>query len=299
MAFPVLLENKVAAVLEFYSDRELVPDAASIDLMITVGVQLSRVMERANLQENLLTIADRMQQRIAQDLHDDVGQEMTGLALKAETLAEALAEGNGHSAASNGAVRAAFGAVPLQLRRRAGALAEDLLAAVHRTQQKVRSLARRILPIELELNSLPGALERLCDAARGAGLGCTFSNSHPDEIFDGRIAAQLYRITQEAIANAIRHARPRNIRIELATNGGQTLLTVSDDGCGMPPQGCAGSGLGMGIMRYRAGLIGAALEVSPGRGGRGTDVTCRLPAALESTFHPSQKRRDNLCPQKS
>jgi signal transduction histidine kinase len=286
-------------VLEFSSDRDLVADAASIDLMATVGVQLSRVMERAKLQEHLLTIADQMQQRIAQDLHDDVGQEMTGLALKAETLAEMLDPGNPCREASNGKSAAALYANHSGDRDRAGALAADLLVAAKRTQDKVRGLARRILPIELELNSLPGALERLCDAARGAGLGCAFRNSHPDETFGGRIAAQLYRIAQEAIANAIRHARPRNIRIKLAKSRGQTLLSVSDDGCGMPPQAEAGGGLGMRIMRYRAGLIGAALELSPGSGGRGTTVTCRLPAAVESTFHPQRKRKRRACPQKS
>lgn len=300
MAFPVLVGDHVAAVLEFFSAREMPPEKGAIDLLSGVGVQLSRVMERAILQEHLLTIADQTQQRIAQDLHDDVGQEMTGLALKAETLAEAMGAGDPRCGPSGGAGAAAPCAFPGDVRHRCGALAADLLAAANRTQTKIRSLARRILPVELELNSLPGALDQLCrEAARGAEVDCEFRNSHSAETFDARIAAQLYRIAQEAIANAIRHARPRKIRIELAETGGQTVLRVSDDGRGIPaPQRLAG-GLGLRTMNYRADLIGAALEISPGPGGRGTVVTCRLPAAGAPTLHPVRRRRPEACPRKS
>ena len=109
-----------------------------MELLSSVGMQLGWVIERANLQEHLLRIADQMQQRIAQDLHDDLGQELTGLGLKVETLAEGLAaEGSP-----------------------ASKLAADVHAVVERTRSKIRGLARRILPVEIELNSLPGGSAR-------------------------------------------------------------------------------------------------------------------------------------------
>ncbi len=217
-----------------------------------------RVAERTQaierLQEHLLTIADQTQQRIAQDLHDDVGQELTGLSLKIETLVEAL----GGDA-------------------RCGKLAADVLANLERTKDKVRSLARQILPIEIELNSLPGALERLAaDTARGRAAACTFRGAHSAATFRGRVAAQLYRIAQEAVSNAVRHSQARNIRIDLAEDGGRTRLCVSDDGRGMPANGRAAEGLGIRIMHYRASLLGGTLEIGPAAGG-GTAVTCLLP----------------------
>ncbi len=82
VAFPVLVGEKVAAVMEFFSDRVIPSDNRMIDAMVGVGMQLGRVLERAAFEEHLLTIAEEIQQGIAQDLHDDIGQELTGLGLK-------------------------------------------------------------------------------------------------------------------------------------------------------------------------------------------------------------------------
>jgi signal transduction histidine kinase len=299
MAFPVLVGEEVAAVLEFFSDEVYPLDSRTVNLMSSIGMQLGRVIERANLQEHLLTIADQMQQRIAQDLHDDVGQEMTGLALKAETLAEVLGPDDSRCAAQtgNGAEGALLCGLPHDARRRCGALAADILTATKRTQGKIRSLAHRILPIEIELNSLPGALERLANESGQAGrVDCTFQNAQPEATFDARIATQLYRIAQEALANAIRHAQPRKIHIKLAETRGGTQLCITDDGRGMPAE-VTGRGLGLRIMHYRAGLLGAMLDITPGRGGQGTAVTCQLPTA-KSPPTPRKRRRE-ICKPKS
>jgi signal transduction histidine kinase len=257
VAFPVLVGEKVAAVLEFFSELAIPIDHRIINIMAGVGMQLGRVIERANLQEHLLKIADQMQQRVAQDLHDDVGQELTGLSLKAETLAEALKPGD----------------------TRRGKLAADVAANVNRVQGKVRGLARRILPIEIELNSLPGALKRLAEETSvGSSAACAFHCDHAELMFEPPVAAQLYRIAQESVANAIRHGHARNIRIDLVGENGGTQLCVSDDGRGMPAAGVSTDGLGMRIMRYRASLVGGALHIRTASGG-GTAVTCVVPAA--------------------
>jgi PAS domain S-box-containing protein len=244
--------------------REAVKELRRMNEVLEERVR-QRTAAIQEFQEHLLRIADQTQQRIAQDLHDDLGQELTGLSLRAETLAEILAGGAPHAAK----------------------LAADVLAAVERARSKVRNLARRVLPIEIELNSLGGALARLAeDAASGARVACEFHNDHPETTFDSRIAMQLYRIAQEAVANALRHAQPKHVHIELADEQGQTVLQIADDGRGMPAE--AADGLGLRIMRYRAGMLGGTLEVLPGKGG-GTVVVCRLPAAKSCT--PVRRRR--------
>ena len=87
IAVPVLVGERVAAVLEFFCERVVQPDEGITDAMVSVGIQLGRVIEHAEFEEHLLKTVEEIQRRMAQDLHDDVGQELTGLGLKAATLA--------------------------------------------------------------------------------------------------------------------------------------------------------------------------------------------------------------------
>ena len=255
MALPVLVGRKVAAVLEFFSERAIHPDQRITDAMAGIGMELGRVVERADFEEHLMAIAEKTQQGIAQDLHDDVGQELTGLGLKAETLVEMLASS----------------------KSRAGKLAADVAAAVDRTRGKVRKLSRGLLPVALEEGDLVGAIGQLAAAATtGSHIACAFHCSHPDLVGDSRVAMHVYRIAQEAVSNAVRHSGARNIRITLLQEHGETVLSVADDGAGLPGDAPPPGGMGLRTMRYRAGLIGGALEVGPGPNG-GTLVVCRLP----------------------
>ena len=256
IALPVLVGNSVAAVLEFFSDQALQFDRGMPDTMISVGLQLGRVIERVKFQEHLLTLADDIQRGIAQDLHDDIGQELTGLGLKAETLADMLA--------------------PTE--NREGKLATDIASALDRTHDKIRGLCRGMLPIELGEGMLAGALEQLAaTTTTGSRIVSKFDCSEPDAAFDSRVSVHLYRIAQEAVANAVRHSRARNIRISLAQENGETVLTVEDDGTGLSSEATQTEGMGLRTMRYRAGLIGGKLEVGPGPSG-GAQVACRLVA---------------------
>ena len=146
------------------------------------------------LHEHLLTAAENVQRRIAQDLHDDVGQELTGLGLKAETLAEMLAAGRG----SGGKARCRYCG-------RRGPYAEQGPRALAETVAGRNG--RGLLVI---------ALERLAiTTTTGSRIACTLDCSHPDSVFDERVAMHLYRIAQEAVSNAVRHSRAQNIRITL------------------------------------------------------------------------------------
>ena len=160
----------------------------------------------------------------------------------------------------------------------AGKLAADIAAAVDRTRSKVRGLSRGLLPVELEEGLLAVAMRQLAAAATaGSLIACTFDCSHPDPVFDGRVATHLYRIAQEAVSNAVRHSGARNIRITLDRNDGETVLRIEDDGKGLSSDAAQAGGMGLRTMRYRAGLIGGTLEVGPGPSG-GTRVVCRLPS---------------------
>jgi PAS domain S-box-containing protein len=254
MAFPALVGQRVAAVLEFFSDRVIEPDGRTTEAMAGIGMQLGRVVERADFEEHLLTAAEAIRRGIAQDLHDDVGQELTGLGLKAETLAEMLASAE----------------TP------AGKLAADVAATVDRTRGKVRGLSRGLLPIELEEGLLADALgELVSSTTTGSRIVCKFDCPHPDPVFDGRVAVHLYRIAQEAVSNAVRHSGARNVRITLDQENGETVLRIEDDGKGLGNEAAQAGGMGLRTMRYRAGLIGGKLEVGPGPSG-GTRVVCRL-----------------------
>jgi PAS domain S-box-containing protein len=254
IALPVLVRDEVAAVLEFFTDR-LVPRSASLLAAMTdVGIQLGHVIERAQFQEHLLAIADEVQRRIAQDLHDDVGQELMGLALKAETLAELLASAE----------------TPIEQ------LAADIALAAERTRRKIRTVSRQMLPLEADAGLLAEAIEHLAaDTAAASHITCTFHCSHRDAVFDSRRSVQLYRIAQEAVANAVRHSRATNIRIDLTRENGKPVLKIEDNGMGMPLETAHKEGMGLRIMRYRAELIDADFEISPSRKG-GTQVVCRL-----------------------
>ena len=256
VALPVPVGDKVAAVLEFFSDRVHQPNNRIADAMAGVGLQLGRVIERAKFEEHLLTIAEEVQRGIAQDLHDDVGQELTGLDLKMETLAELLASS----------------ATP------AGKLAQNLTATVQTIRSKVRAISHGLLPAELEEGRLEDGLRKLVAVTdAGSRIRCTFICSHPGAVFDGRVALHLYRIAQEAIANAVRHSGARHIRVTLKKHRGKTALRIHDDGQGIPDANRPAGGMGLRTMRYRAGLIGARLEAGPGRKG-GTEVVCYVPS---------------------
>ena len=269
VAFPVLLGEKVAAVLEFFSDRVIQPDSWIADAMVGVGLQLARVIERAEFEEHLLTVAEEIQRGIAQDLHDDVGQELTGLGLKAQTLAEMLAPGG----------------TP------AGKLAANIATAVDRTHDKVRGLSRGMLPIELGEGLLASALEQLAAATTaGSRIACKLDCSRPDAAFDSRVSMHLYRIAQEAVSNAVRHSRAQNIRISLDHEDGKTVLRIEDEGKGLPTSRALAGGMGLRTMHYRAGLIGGKLEVGPGSRG-GTQVVCRLAAPPPKIQNAKSNRR--------
>jgi PAS domain S-box-containing protein len=241
---------------DFYS--RLVPEFSSDARMSSILGVCADITERKALQAELLSIAEREQQRIGQDLHDDVGQELTGIALMADALVDALEEA--------GSAEAQLGA--------------KIRARLAHTRERIRGLASSLIPVEVDARGLMSALEELAiRVGAQSGIDVAFQCPVTVHVGDNLVATQLYRITQEAIANAIKHGRARHIDVELRQENGTTTLEVRDDGTGLMEKSRRGNGMGLRIMQYRAGLLGAALEVMSASGS-GTRVVCKTSGGL-------------------
>ncbi len=224
--------------------------------LVAAKAQIEREMaERMRLESEILEISGREKLRVGQDLHDSLGQKLTGAVFLSRTLATNLAETGGEARDSAEHINE---------------LLKDALA-------QVRRLARGLAPVELEDEGLANALQRLAaDTRETFGIQCELHTRGDARVRDNNTAVHLYHIAQEAVNNAVRHAKPSRILITLAAEadrGGQ--LTVESNGAGIPSESERGQGMGLRIMRYRTSMIDGSLDVQPRREG-GTVVTCRF-----------------------
>ena len=228
--------------------------------IVGVIVTVRDITERRQLEAELLEIADREQRRIGHDLHDGLGQQLTALEMKCFLLQEDLAAAD---------LAARRDTLQAQTRQISQALQECITVT--------RSLAHGLAPSVLTTDGLVGALERLAVDTRVPGiLECRLVNDGPVTIADPQTAKHLYRIAQEAVNNALKHARARRIEIHLTHAPGALHLQIRDDGRGLPKRRKARPGMGLEVMRHRAQVIGASLEIASSPG-RGVTVTCNLP----------------------
>ncbi len=211
--------------------------------------------DRHRLEQEILQISEREQQRIGRDLHDDLGQQLAGLSIMASVLTRTLA--------GNAAPEAPAAAKISELLKKAVAM--------------TRSLARGLHPVAPEPDGLASALHDL--AARVSGLfhiDCQFDCAAAIQMNDNTAATHLYRIAQEAVSNAVKHGHAQHVRIGLSSDTASLTLTVKDDGCGISAPEPQQQGMGLRIMHYRAGMIGARVSIAKQETG-GTCVTCTLP----------------------
>jgi signal transduction histidine kinase len=149
---------------------------------------------------------------------------------------------------------------------------------VNETIQQTRDLARGLCPVELETNGLQAALQELASrVTKLFNTKCEFDSAGVVQMYDNAAAVHLYRIAQEAINNAIKHGQATEITLGLTSTNGQIILTIKDNGVGLPKANGSskGSGMGMRVMNYRAAMVGANVQVeSPGDGG--TLVRCTV-----------------------
>jgi PAS domain S-box-containing protein len=224
----------------------------SAEFIIVTGID---VTERQRLQKTILEISSREQRRIGQDLHDGLGQHLTGIAFMSKVLQQKLAES----------------ALP------ESADADKILKLVNEAVSKSRELARGLLPVMSETHGLMSGLKQLASEIEDLfKISCRFDCDDQVLIGDVNVATHLYHIAQEAVNNAIKHGKAKHVIIRLSSFKNGCTLTISDDGVGIPDAPASDGGMGLHIMRYRASMIGGALQVGRAPLG-GTSVDCAFP----------------------
>jgi signal transduction histidine kinase len=170
--------------------------------------------------------------------------------------------------------------------------AQQIAEQARQALEQVRQLSRGIVPIDIDGENFMPALRQLASASEAVHKIPVDLNGDIRDLEDARTATQLYRIAQEAVTNVVKHARARRITIDLHAGPGAATMRIADDGRGMTDGMAEPDGLGLHIMLYRAGSIGADFSVSRGANG-GTVVACtvRRPRHLAADVHPSARRR--------
>ena len=223
------------------------------------------VTPRRRLEREVLQAATSAQEQIARDLHDGLGQVLTGTAFQLHGIVQ-------------------------QLRAEASPLADDVAKAASHlqgAQDQARSLAHSLFPIAVRADGLFDALRQLAaDASEAYNVTCTFATNITDPIASGETTGHLYRIAQEAMTNAIRHGDPSTVHIRLSGLPSATgtipqgVLTIEDDGSGIDEY--ESDGMGMNTMQYRARQIGGVFKVDSISSG-GTVVQVQFPLVADAS----------------
>lgn len=221
--------------------------------------ETSVALARAGAAERkLLSISEETQQRIGRELHDDLGQHLMGVAFMSEVLFQKLRVAKQDEMQD----------------------AAKITSLVNEAMSRTRLLAHGLYPAELDEKGLCRMMEKFAEYMEGIyQIECTFFCQSGCQIDDPEVAINLFRITQEAVTNAVKHGKAQHIQLRVTMPTTDRVgVEILDDGCGITEAMMSeGAGLGMRTMRYRAELIGGVLEVSARQGG-GTRVAVNLPA---------------------
>jgi PAS domain S-box-containing protein len=220
--------------------------------IIATGIDIT---ERKHLEKAILDISAREQRRIGQDLHDGLGQHLTGIAFMAKVHETKLTEQKKSEADE----------------------AAKIVKLVNEAIHKTRELARGLLPVVSDSQGLMSALQLWAAEVEDLfGVVCCFQCEKPVLIHDDTMATHLYHIAQEAVNNAIKHGSAEKILIQLTAEQDRGTLVIRDDGKGIAENSPGTQGMGLHIMNYRAGMISGVLEIRRDTP-RGTIVTCLFP----------------------
>jgi signal transduction histidine kinase len=214
--------------------------------------------EARELERTVEEISEAEQRRIGQDLHDGLGQHLTGVAFLSKALQQKLTNEG----------------------RREAAEAATINQLVNESIRWTRDLARGLAPMDLDRTSLPESLKDLARKTSAMfSVECIYEGIETVQLPTDEAALNLYRVAQEAVSNAVKHGKAKHVTIDLEAGRGLNL-TIQDDGVGFDiPKVLSGpktGGMGLLVMRYRAGVIGGTLDISPVKQG-GTMVRCHIP----------------------
>ncbi|MFZ2276944.1 MAG: PAS domain S-box protein [Prosthecobacter sp.] len=235
----------------------------TLQLQHTNAELKQQIAARKKLEKEILHISEHEQQRIGQDLHDDLGQQLAGLWLLCDLLKSRLIEQKSSEVES----------------------ADKIASLLKEALALTRSLARGLHPVAVQAGGLVAALDELAQRTSSMFRIQCRCKCPPSMQTDNTTATHLYRIAQEAVTNAVKHGLAKEIDIELSTNLHRTVLSIHDKGNGRGITELNPKHLGMGlrIMKYRADMISGILDIQRNQSGLGTTVFCTIPTSPAST----------------
>lgn len=246
------LTPKGASRLIAWSSSLLSESDGKTEYVIATGIDIT---EREQLEKALLNISAREQRRIGQDLHDGLGQHLTGIAFMAKVHEDSLAKANVANAAD----------------------AAKIVRLVNEAVYKTRVMAHGLFPVMSDAQGLMSALKVWAREVEDVfGVPCRFECDPPVLIEDNEAATHLFHIAQEAVNNAIKHGNATNLVLRLTVEDGSGILMIADDGIGISEGNQSSQGMGLHIMKYRSEMIGGRLKVKRNET-RGTTVSCVFP----------------------
>jgi signal transduction histidine kinase len=215
------------------------------------------ITERRRMERQILEISEQERARIGHEIHDGLCQQLVGIMFMTRFLRDQLLAH--HPAESDEAMEI-------------GRLLQESI-------NQARSISYNLYPAHLVDSGLCGALQQLAEQTSAqVKVSCHLECAKPVKIGNTAVLLNLYRIAQEAVANVLKHASPRHIKIRLTGDNGVVELVIEDDGIGIPDGERRANGLGLQIMQYRANVIGGTVEIKR-RSEGGTIVTCRCSSA--------------------
>jgi len=212
------------------------------------------ISAQRRLEREILAISEDERRRFGRELHDGLGQQLTALELMSHALARDLKLDKSGRAKS----------------------ADEIAKYTRKAITQTRQLAHGLSPVALEAEGLMAALNDLACETAATGIHCDFQCQPPVDVHDPATATHLYRIAQEAVNNALKHAKASQIFLQLEDRGDRVELSIEDNGRGLPGTRSGKSGMGLQVMQHRARLIGGHVTVHsvPKKGVR---VVCSVP----------------------
>lgn len=220
------------------------------------------ITEQRRLEQEVLRISEHERHRIGQDLHDGLGQMLTGITLINKNIVQSLKEEN-HPLAAD---------------------VDEITSLVKEADEFARSLSRGLIPVEFDNQGLNAALERLVqNAERLFNIKCKLSSTENIAFGDTTSLIHLFRIAQEATSNAVKHGNATEVHISLKADKEKMILKIDDNGTGFSADWDKQKGLGVRIMSFRARLVGANVDIADSTELGGASIIVTL-LAVGSTY---------------
>lgn len=199
------------------------------------------ISEQRRLEQEVLRVSEHERHRIGQDLHDGLGQMLTGITLINKNIAASLKD-EGHPLAKD---------------------VDEITDLLKEADEYARGLSRNLVPVELDKSGLVAALQRLAtNAERLFNIDCELKNTLNIQFDDPTSLTHLFRIVQEATSNAVKHGNASKVQVDMQSDDAKLTIKIEDNGTGFAPDWDQHKGLGVRIMKFRSRLIGANLEIS-------------------------------------